>query len=336
MPTGILLNTTEFNPSMRTKPSQTGHASSRRTRVRARNSREPKQLAEVLRGIVAHRAREIALRGIDIRLPAAPSAAVFVDAPLLFSLLTTTLDWALVGARSAIDLRIDVKSATARLTCLFAHQADGPLVADVASPRDAPRLDAGHWRLLQQTAQAMDLPVALMVDARSAELTLEFPRTDAAAERQSALRIDESLPATLSTRLIAGSHVLVVAQHHEVRVQVAEALSSLGLIVDFGMSVEEAVDFCRDGLPHAIVVESGLCRGRFTELRHDIAAEEPRFVFVEIIEDHRHFDMSGFNHAGMAHVQGDAIVRALPSALLAELARGRSASASTSPAPLNR
>jgi CheY-like chemotaxis protein len=304
--------------------------------VRSRNSCETIELAAVLRGIVCHREHEIAGRGADVRLSTIPPATVFVDAPLLFNLLTTLLDWALASARSEIDLRIDVLPTKARLVCQFAHPPLDALGIDLSVAGDPIHLDSLHWRLLQQTAQAMELPVALMVASGNAELTLEFPRTAAAAESRRALRIDENLPAALSNRLVAGNHVLVVAQHHEVRVQVADALSSLGLIVDFGMSVDEAVDFCRDGLPHAIIVESGLCRDRFTELRHDIAAEAPRFVFVEIIEDHRHLDMTGLNHTGMAHVEGDAIASSLPSALMLELARGRAASASTRPAPLGR
>jgi hypothetical protein len=293
------------------------------------------ELAAVLHGVVSHRSREIASRGADVRLSAIPPATVFVDAPLLFNVLATLIDWALASARAEIDLRIDVLPTKARLVCQFAHQTLDALGIDLAVAGDPVHSDSQHWRLLQQTAQAMELPVALTVAAGNAELTLEFPRTAAAAEHRRALLIDESLPAALSTRLVAGNHVLVVAQHHEVRVQVADALSSLGLIVDFGMSVDEAVDFCRDGLPHAIIVESGLCRDRFTELRHDIAVEAPRFVFVEIIEDHRHLDMTGLNHSGMAHVEGDAIASSLPSALMLELERGRAANASTRPAPLS-
>jgi hypothetical protein len=96
----------------------------------------------------------------------------------------------------------------------------------------------------------------------------------------------------------------------------------MGLIVDFVGSVEEAVDFCRDGLPHAIVVESVLCGDRFGELRQDIAAEVPQFVFIELVEDSRAFQMSGFSHAGMARVGREAIAHTLPSTLLFELSRG--------------
>ena len=295
MPTRTAISPSVSDLPSRAKANQGEKAGSRRTRLRSRNSCEPVELTAVLRGVVSHRSREIASRGVDVRLSAIPPATVFVDAPLLFNVLATLIDWALASARSEIVLLTDVLPTKARLVCQFAYQTPGMLGTDLAAASDPAHLDSQHWRLLQQTAQAMELPVALTVAPGQAELSLEFPRTAAAAERRRALRIDETLPAALSARLVAGNHVLVVAQHHEVRVQVADALSSLGLIVDFGMSVDEAVDFCRDGLPHAIVVESGLCRDRFTELKHDIAAEAPRFVFVEIIEDHRHLDMNGLN-----------------------------------------
>ena len=34
------------------------------------------------------------------------------------------------------------------------------------------------------------------------------------------------------------------------------ALRDMGLIIDFVSSIEEAAAFCREGLPHAIVVEA--------------------------------------------------------------------------------
>ena len=75
-------------------------------------------------------------------------------------------------------------------------------------------------------------------------------------------------------------------------------------------------------MPHAVVVESALCGERFSEWRQDIAAEVPEFVFIELVEDSRSFEMSGFGPAGMARVGRDVIAQSLPAALLFELSRG--------------
>ncbi len=292
---------------------------------RLRQSHERVQLSEMLGGVLAHRARETQARGIDVKLPPAKPAEVLVDAPLLFSLLNTVLDWALDCARSTIALRIDSKAwpAHARLACHFAHRPVDQLDDGAATPQDVSLLDSMHWRLLQQTARAMGLPLERVIGITGTELTLEFPRTvNETMEGVSAVEIDDGFAQSINTKPLAGSHVLVAAQRREVRVEVREALRDMGLIVDFVSSVEEAADFCRDGLPHAIVVESLLCGDRFDALRHDIASEVPQFVFIEIIEDSRAFEMSGFSPAGMARVGRDVLAQSLPSALLFELSRG--------------
>ena len=292
---------------------------------RVRQSHERVQLAEMLAGVLSHRARETQARGIAVKLPPAKPADVLVDAPLLFSLLNTTLDWALDCARSTIELRIDIKTwpAHARLVCHFAHRPVDQLDDGAATPGEVSLLDSVHWRLLQQTARALGLPLERTIDAGGTALTLEFPRTvNESMEGVSAVELDDGFAPSINTKPLAGSHVLVVAQRRAVRLQVRDALRNMGLIVDFVSSVEEAVTFCREGLPHAIVVESLLCGERFAELRQDIAAEVPQFVFIELIEDSQAFEMSGFSPAGMARVGRDAIAQSLPSALLFELSRG--------------
>ncbi len=292
---------------------------------RLRQSHERVHLSDMLIDVLSHRARETQARGIDVKQPAAQPVEVLVDAPLLFSLLNTTLDWALDCARSTIELRIEIKTwpAHAQLVCHFAHRPVDQLDDGAATPGEVSLLDSMHWRLLQQTARAMALPLERAIGASGTTLTIEFPRTvNESMEGVSAIELDDGFAPSINTKPLAGSHVLVVAQRREVRVQVRDALRNMGLIVDFVASVEEAVDFCRDGLPHAIIVESPLCGERFAELRQDIAAEVPHFVFIEIIEDSTAFEMSGFSQASMARVGRDAIAHSLPSALLFELARG--------------
>ena len=96
----------------------------------------------------------------------------------------------------------------------------------------------------------------------------------------------------------------------------------MGLIVDFVNTVEEAAEFCREGLPHAIIIESIQNGERFGLLREEISAEVPEFVFIEIIEEGATFEMSGFSGSTMARVGRDVLSSSLPSALMFELSKG--------------
>jgi hypothetical protein len=289
---------------------------------RLRQSHERLTLAETLRSVLRHRARETEARGITLK-PTLKPADVIVDASLLFSLLNTVLDWALQHARSEIDFAVDMKAwpAHARLNCRFAHRpADQP---DDGASTGSPQLDSLVWRLLEQTAWTMGLPLARTLTDGEVQLTIEFPRTaNDAMEGMSTVELDQGFPLSSSnSRPLAGSHVLVVASRREMRVRVRDAIRHMGLIVDLVASVEEASAFCRDGLPHAIVVEGILHGERLRQLRAEIGAEVPEFPFIEIIEEGSAFAMSGFGGSEMGRVGRDAIESALPSVLMFELSR---------------
>ena len=115
--------------------------------------------------------------------------------------------------------------------------------------------------------------------------------------------------------------MLVLASRREVRVQVREAISHMGLVLDFVTSVDELREFCNGGLPHAIVYESALSGERLDQLRHDIQAELPAFVFIEIVEQGDVFQMSGIEGALVARVGRDGLHDMLPSALVFELSK---------------
>ncbi len=95
------------------KARQVGMSSQQLARLasgRVRQSHERVDLPEMLGGVLAHRTRGVQARGIEVKLaPAAKAVEVLIDAPLLFSLLNTLLDWALECARSSIALGIDIK-----------------------------------------------------------------------------------------------------------------------------------------------------------------------------------------------------------------------------------
>ena len=289
---------------------------------RLRQTHERLQLADVLNGTLAHRTRETQARGIHLK-PSLKPAEVIVDASLLFSLLNTTIDWALANAQSQIDFAIDIKTwpAHARLTCRFAHRpvdelADG---ADAVAPRG---LDSLHWRLLEQTAWTMGLVVERNDAAHMTALTLEFPRTASSEiDGVSTMEINEGFAPSSNSQPLAGSHVLVISARREMRVLIRDALRNMSLIIDFVNSVDEAAAFCREGLPHAVIIESSQAGEHFTQFREEIANEVPDFVFIEIVEEGTIFEMSGFSGSSVARVGREVLASSLPSALMFELSK---------------
>ena len=290
---------------------------------RLRQSHERLQLADVLNGVLAHRTRETQARGVFLK-PVLKPAEVIVDASLLFSLLNTTVDWALIGAQSQIDFAIDIKTwpAHARLTCRFAHRAVDQFTD--GSGAQMPRgLDSLTWRLLEQTAWTMGLVLERQDHAGVTTLTVEFPRTvNTEVEGVSTLELDDGFAPSSNSQPLAGSHVLVVASRRDMRVQIRDALRNMSLIVDFVNSVDEAAAFCREGLPHAVIIESIQAGERFAHFREEISAEVPDFVFIEIIEEGNAFEMSGFSGSSIARVGREVLASSLPAALMFELSKG--------------
>lgn len=289
---------------------------------RLRQSHERLQLADVLNGVIAHRTRQTTARGLVVK-PVLKPVEVIVDASLLFSLLNSTVDWALANAHSQIDLAIDIKTwpAHALLTCRFAHRpADEPGVDGIGAVPGG--LDSLQWRLLEQTAWTMGLLVERRDDGHKTLLTLEFPRTASSViEGVSTMELNEGFAPSANSQPLAGSHVLVISARRDVRVQIRESLRHMSLIIDFVNSVDEAAAFCSEGLPHAVIVESIQSGERFQHFRDDIAAEVPDFVFIEIVEQGKSAEMSGFDGASMARVGRDAIAASLPAMLMFELSK---------------
>lgn len=283
------------------------------------------QLAQVMKGVLSQRVRDTESSGIQIRQSFQP-VDVIVDAPMLFSLLNTLLEWSLANARSYVEFKIDIKTwpARARLTTHFAHRKNQP--AGELAPTGG--LDSLGWRLLQQTASGMGLPVARQIDDVHAELIIEFPRT-IQAPVEDERRIDaESAPApgsasALDTHIppkpLVGSHVLVAAPRRDLRLQIRESVRHLGLIVDFVGSLAEASDFCRDGLPHALVYDESLAGPELEKLKALLRDEAPQFVFVKIVDGPGDASAREADDASLPRVSQQSILTSLPAVLSFEL-----------------
>lgn len=289
-----------------------GQQLSRFASKRLRQSHERLDLAQTLQAVLTHRAREVNARGIQVR-QSTRAIEVLVDPALLFSLLNAVLDWAAEGARTSIDFRVDQKDwpPHGRVSCSFALE-----------PTDGATLESLNWHLVGQIAQSMGLALHCDTDETHVTLTLEFPRTVSdPVEGMSAVELDHGDASTLNSKPLAGSQVLVVSARREMRLLVREAIANMGLVIDFVGSVDEAVDFCREGWPHAIVFEAVLRGERLDQLAEEIRAELPGFSFIEIAEEGNAFEISGFNGMNHARVGRDGLHQSLPSALVFELSK---------------
>lgn len=293
---------------------------------RVHQHHERVHLTHTLQSVLAHRKREIEQHGIDIRQKVEPLEVV-VDPSMLFSLLNTLIDWALANARGTVQMVLDMKPwpSQARLTldlALRAPDEDHESTPVPESP-EIPELDAMTWHLLVHTALAMEVHCLRHVAARGVRVEMEFPRTITSLMHDTFAEAPEvqGFASSINSKPLAGSHVLVITARRDIRVQVRESVRDMGLLVDYVPAVADAVEFCREGLPHAIIVESRLRATLFEQLMYEIRAEVPEFVFIEITDDGAQFEISPVSKTGMARVGRDAIMSSLPSALIYELTR---------------
>ncbi|RZU00548.1 hypothetical protein EV670_1258 [Rivibacter subsaxonicus] len=287
---------------------------------RLRQSHERLNLAGTLQSVLAQRSREVGSRGIQVRQSTRP-IEVLVDPALLFGLLNALLDWAIECAHASIDFGVDTRSWPAHgcVLCRFTHE---PRQEDALADIDAPTLDSLNWHLLRQGAAAMGLLLDREVDGNRVSLALEFPRTvNESIEGVTAIDLEDGFGTSLNSKPLAGSHVLVVAARREMRMAVRSAIADMGLLLDFVGSVDEAIGFCREALPHAIVFEAALRSERLDTLADEIRDEVPGFAFVEVAEEGEAFEVSGFNGQNYARVGRDGLAKSLPSAIVFELSK---------------
>ena len=282
---------------------------------RVRQNPERLSLTRTLSDALAQRGRETASRGIDLRQELKP-AEVMIDASMCAALLQALLDWSFEHARSHIEFRIDVKSwpEHARLACRFAHTP-----ADEVPTRDAATLDTVSWQLLRRLSLALGLVLQRDDHDGGTRLTLEFPRT--VGEGQVLLDLDEPDHAAPNSQPMVGRHVLVIANRRETRNAVRDTLRTMGLMVDYVASVDEARQFCSSGLPHAVLFEAALAGERFRELRAEWSRELPSLAFIEIAEQGRELEVRDIGGQRTSRIGRDVLAGALPSALMFELSQ---------------
>ena len=287
-----------------------GQQISRYASGRVRQNHQRVDLTALLRDTLAQRERESAARGLEVR-PDLHPVEVVIDATMLSALLQALLDWSFEHARGTIELRLQRQPPHALLTCRFTRAADA-----------ASALDTLPWRLLHSLARTLGLAINRHDDAGGTQAKLEFARIvgDSASVWQT-LDLQEALASGPNSQPIAGSHLLVLSARRETRNAVRETVRTMGLMVDYVGSVDEARQFCANGLPHGIVYESALAGANFQKLRCEWIAEVPSLAFIEICEDARTFEVVDAAGRRTSRIGREVIASVLPGALLYEMSK---------------
>lgn len=290
---------------------------------RIRQSHERVHLTHTVQSVLAYRARELQNKGITLTQSLLP-VEIQVDASMLFSLLNNLVDWWMDCAQGQVEVHVDRNPwpERARLSCKITHRPVDQADSHPADESLSASLDTMNWHVLEQTAHTMGLSLDRQVTQTHARLSFQFPHTiGLTLQEPESSQEDPRFVDSVNSKPLAGSHVLVLASRRDLRIQVREALKPMGLVLDFVTSMREASEFCREGLPHAIVFESTMRTTAFEKLVESVRREVPEFVFIELLESGNTFDISSVSQTGMARVGRDAVATALPSALVYELTR---------------
>ena len=195
-----------------------GQQVERLARGRVVQSPERVDLTAVLREALQQHRRQAEALGIALRPSLAP-AQVMADPALIVTLVETLLSWVFEHARSAAELRLELGGWPVRagLACTFRHLSDEEVDRSLLVFGSAP-LHTISWRLLEQAARTMELPLELTEDGVSARLVIEFPRTVNDPSEIASLRERGSAERQgINSKPLAGCHLLVVGARRAAR-----------------------------------------------------------------------------------------------------------------------
>ena len=293
---------------------------------RLRLNRERLHLTQMLRSVLAQRSRETQARGVQVRQSLKP-VEIWADGSLLFALLNALMDWALANTHSSVDLRLDLTPwpVKARLSCRFAHRSLDLLSEDSERHPSSPGLDSLAWRLLEQTAITLGVLPLREQEAGITLLTLEFnqlaPDDEPPPDSTHARLEAEAERMGGNSRPLAGCQLLILCANRELRAEAQAAVRHMGMLVDVVGSVAEAEQFCREGLPHALLFDAAQTDEALLQLISGIAHDAPDLAFVEMFDGEHRTQLSTATRDGIARISRRHLPDALPSLLMFELSR---------------
>ncbi len=308
-----------------------GQQISRLSSGRVKQAPEALDLPQLMRDMLSQRSRELESRGLEVRQIFKPAPLV-ADATLMFTLLQALFDWSFEHCRGrAIHIVTDMRTwpVHARLGCEFAWRpadeadAGARTSFDRDGSDDARNLDSMAWRLLERVAHTMGVIVNRDDSPSQVRLTLEFPQRPELPVRTTTQVFELDLPdrLALNSEPIAGRHVLVVSPRREVRNLVRESVRTMGLMVDYVTSIDEAREFCRGGMPHAVLCDASMAASE--AFQRELQDEVAGLAFLQITEEAQALEVQTGGAQQQTRVGLRNLIETLPSALVYALERAR-------------
>lgn len=308
-----------------------GQQVSRLAAGRVRQAPETLELPQLLREALGQRHDEVAARGLELRQVLQP-ATVSADPSLLFALLVSLLDWTFEHCRAqsvTLVTGLNPWPVHAVLRCEFAWRPADQLAPDAELAYEVERMERGDdpsaldtvaWRMVEQACRAMGVRMERDDTASHVRLKLSFPeaprRWPRLVDAMAALDDD---PYGMSRQPLAGSRVLVYAQHADVRHLVHEAMAPMGLVVD---TVGHLADLRACGLespPDVLIVDH---RGSEVDrVLADLKAGGSGPALIHVAEAFRGLEISSSGRFEILRVGRDVAMRELPIALGYALSR---------------
>lgn len=147
------------------------------------------------------------------------------------------------------------------------------------------------------------------------------PRTPSHSPSVSHLLEREDTLPPHNSKPLAGCHLLIVSANKDLRQEIQAAVRHMGLIVDTVGSMNEALAFCEEGLPHGIAFEHSQHGPDFDRLHADVTKEVPGFSFIEVRDGEQPTQLSTATPDRLARIARAHLSDALPSVLLFELSK---------------
>ena len=184
------------------------------------------------------------------------------------------------------------------------------------------------WKRLgvdEQTAITLGVLPLREQEAGITLLTLEFNQLapeDAPAPDSTLSRLEaEAEKLGGNSRPLAGCQLLILSANRDLRTDAQAAVRHMGMLVDVVGSVAEAVQFCREGLPHALLFDAALVNEALLQLIAEVMRDAPDFSFVEMFDGEHRTHLSTATDDGVARISRRHLPDALPSLLMFELAK---------------
>jgi hypothetical protein len=284
---------------------------------RLRQSHEKLALHEIVRQVVKENDRQYYQAGVMIEEHLQP-VEIIVDAGLLISLCEAAVECALrYGQVLTLGLKVSNWPQNGILTLRSRQHVQDPAKPLTAMP------ELLEWVLVGRLAEAMGVTASREVYDDYAVITLEFPRTVTRLEGLTAVEVQTDGDSLMSgqSRPFAGHRILLVTGDARVRWELEAICKEMRLSLDTVPTAAQAVRYCEQDKPDAIVVDEAQHDALFDQLRSDLMRYDLNFPSVEITLDGKGVAMSSWDGQNMSRISRDALRSQLPSILAVELAK---------------